>query len=128
MIRRSTILASLVALVGTAGDVGSLVGLVHAGVPIAAAVATGVVVANLISYLGNKYIAFRDPAPMTMGQVARYAGIVAVTATVLAGAVHALALWGVPYLIGKAVCHTLLFFVWSLPAQRRWVFPLRAHP
>jgi putative flippase GtrA len=122
--RRSTVLACVVAVVGSAADVSCLILLVRLGVPVAPAAGACAALASTISFFGNKYVAFRDPAPLHARQVLRYVLVAATTALLLAGSMQVVSVWlGVPYLSAKAACHTTLFFAWSLPAQRRWVFP-----
>ena len=75
------------------------------------------------SFAVSKYVAFRDPSPVRLRQVAAFALVALATAlfTAIAMQVAAVAL-GVPYLVAKALCAALVFVLWSYPAQRRLVF------
>ncbi len=120
---RSTILAGLGGLAATVVDVALLVLLVELGVPIGIAAGLGVLAGAVAGFLVNKYVAFRDRSPISVKQVGAF-GLVAVgTALLMAMAMQLVAVWaGVPYLLSKCLCAATLFFAWTLPAQKRFVF------
>jgi putative flippase GtrA len=123
---RPTVLACLCGLVATGLDVIVLTTLVESGAPIAFSSALAAAVGAIGGFAGNKYIAFRDRSPLTLRQVLTFGGIALGTALLLALSMEIVAVHlGVPYLLAKAVCATALFFAWSLPAQRRFVFAQR---
>jgi putative flippase GtrA len=111
----------------TAVDVGTLVLLVEHGTPIALAAFVAATAGAVVCFTLNKYIAFRDRTPVTWQQVGRF-GIVAVaTALLMAFAMELFAVkLGVPYLLAKVICSTLVFLAWTYPAQRRLVFLARS--
>ena len=114
--------------VATAVDVSVLVLMVQTGTAIAAAAFCGATAGAVMNFALNKYIAFRDRSPITSHQLARF-GIVAVaTATLMALAMHVVAVkLGVPYLVAKLICAVVVFAAWTYPAQRRLVFRRPAH-
>jgi putative flippase GtrA len=114
--------------VGTAIDVSVLVLLVQHGVAIAAAAFCAAAAGAAMNFGLNKYVAFRDRSPISGHQLARF-GIVAVaTATLMALAMHLVAVvLGVPYLVAKLICAAVVFAAWTYPAQRRIVFRRPAH-
>jgi putative flippase GtrA len=80
----------------------------------------------VVCFVVNKRWAFRDRTPVTLRQVASFAAVAAITATLMAVAMHlAVEDAGVPYLVAKALCAAAVFVVWSYPAQRRLVFVAR---
>ena len=120
---RALLAAGLGGAVGTAVDVSLLVLLVEGGaaVPVSTFVAASAGAA--VCFVLNKHVAFRDRSPVTLQQVGRF-GLVAVTAALLmtlAMKVVAVEL-GVPYVVAKLACATVVFALWTFPAQRRLVF------
>jgi putative flippase GtrA len=121
---RTTVLASANGILTTAVDVLTLTALVESGVPVSVSAAAGCMVGAVVNFLGNKYLAFGDRSPIAFAQVARFAMVAIGTALAMAVAMHLVAVTiGVPYLIAKAICAAAIFFAWSLPAQRAFVFP-----
>ena len=115
--------AALGGIVGSVLDVVVLVLCVESGVPVALAAFLGAASGAVTCFLANKYWAFRDPRPLTFAQVSTF-GLVAVGTAVLMALAMSVAVEGVglPYLKAKAVCAAVVFFLWSYPAQRRFVF------
>ena len=71
----------------------------------------------------NKYVAFRDRSPISIGQVARFNVVAVVSALLLAAAMKiATANPAVPVIAAKLACAALVFVIWSYPAQRYLVF------
>ena len=120
---RTKVLAGLGGVAATAIDVTTLVLLVHAGEPVALSAFCGAAAGAATGFTLNKYVAFRDRAPITLQQLGRF-GIVAVaTALLMAMLMHLVVVdLGVPMLLAKLVCSTLVFLAWTYPAQRRLVF------
>lgn len=109
--------------VATAVDVSALVLMVQGGAPIAAAAFVGAAAGAVVNFVWNKYAAFRDHSPITGRQLARFGLVAVATATLMAAAMHLVAVvLGVPYLLAKLVCAVVVFVVWTYPAQRRLVF------
>lgn len=91
--------------------------------PVAVAAFTGAVLGAGLSFAINKYLAFRDHSPIASRQVGAFIAVALGTALLMALSMQLVAVgFGVPYLLAKAICAITLFFTWSLPAQRRWVF------
>jgi len=107
----------------TAVDVGTLVLLVEHGTPVALAAFCAAACGAVVCFTLNKYIAFRDRAPVSFEQLGRF-GIVAVaTALLMALAMEVFAVkLRVPYLVAKVICSAIVFIAWTYPAQRRLVF------
>ncbi len=116
---------------GTAADVGVLALLVEHGVRIPIAAFCGATMGGVVNFVINKYIAFRDPTPITGAQLSRFALVALATSLIMAALMELVAVRiGVPYLIAKLICAALVFAVWTYPAQRRLVFrrrPARGH-
>jgi len=124
-IRNPSFLAALGSIAATVIDVALLATLVEAGVPVALAAGLGALAGAVAGFGVNKYIAFRDHSPLRFKQVGAF-GLVAVgTALLMAAAMQVTVVHlGVPYLLAKAVCAAALFFAWSLPAQKKFVFAI----
>ena len=122
---RPTLFACLGGIAATVVDVVVLTTLVELGVAVALAAAIGVLAGAVAGFGASKYVAFRDRTPLSVRQVGAF-GLVAVgTALLMAIAMQVSAVWlGVPYLLAKALCAAVLFFAWSLPAQKRFVFEM----
>lgn len=123
--KHPTVLACLGGLGATAVDVTLLATMVNLGVPVALAAGVGALAGAFTGFAANKYVAFRDRSPLSFKQVGAF-GLVAVgTALLMAVAMQVVAVrLHVPYLLAKAVIATVLFFVWSLPAQKKFVFAI----
>lgn len=121
--RRVALTAALGGIVGSVLDIAVLVLCVETGVVVPVAAFLGAAAGAGACFLANKYWAFRDPRPLTLGQVTSF-GLVAVgTALLMALAMSVVAVgMGVPYLKAKAICAATVFLFWSYPAQRRFVF------
>jgi len=110
-------------VVATAVDVSALVLMVQHGAPVAAAAFTGAALGAVMNFAWNKYVAFRDRSPISGHQLARFGLVAVATATLLAAAMHLVAVvLGVPVLLAKLICAAVVFAVWTYPAQRRLVF------
>jgi putative flippase GtrA len=72
----------------------------------------------------NKYVAFRDRSPISLGQIARYDFVAVVTALLMAAAmkIATSANPDLPVVVAKLACAVVVFAIWSYPAQRRLVF------
>jgi putative flippase GtrA len=123
---RTTILAGAGGIVGTAVDVLVLAALLRLGVSVALAAGVGALSGAVICFAANKYVAFRDHTSLSAKQCGAF-GLVAVgTALLMAIAMHATVVGlGLPVLVAKALCAIVMFFAWSLPAQKRFVFETR---
>lgn len=110
--------------VGSVFDVVTLVVLVKltpASIPLSAFLAAGV--GAVVCFLMNKYIAFRDGTPVTVEQVVRFGLVAVATGILTAGAMKIVAVdLHVPVLLAKGICAAAVFFAWTFPAQRRFVF------
>ena len=104
----------------TGVDVSALVLLVHHHTPVPAAAFVGAFAGAVTNFVLNKYVAFRDPRPVTTHQLARF-GIVAVASALLMALLMEIVAvkLHVPYLLAKLVCAALVFAGWTYPAQRR---------
>jgi putative flippase GtrA len=110
-------------VLATAVDVGLLVVMVrhHVGVPSATFIAA--LGGAAISFVVNKYVAFRDRTPINLRQIARFDLVVVMAALLMAGAMKLVAVQlRVPVVIAKLGCAAIVFAIWTYPAQRRLVF------
>ncbi len=123
---RTTILAGLGGIVSTVVDVVVLATLLRLGVGVAVAAGVGALAGAAICFASNKYVAFNDRASLSVRQCGAF-GLVAVgTALLMAIAMHVTVVgFGLPVLVAKALCAIVMFFAWSLPAQKRFVFETR---
>jgi putative flippase GtrA len=108
---------------GTGLDLGVLVLLVGHHVPIPLATFLAAMAGAATNFTLNKYVAFRDRSPISLGQVARFNFVAVVAAVLLAAAVKlATARLGVHVVAAKFACAPIVFALWTYPAQRRLVF------
>ena len=120
---RRVLSASLVGVLATAVDLVLLSLLYHQGFVVGAAAFTGTVAGAIVGFVCNKYWAFRDPQPLTLRQIAIYAGVSLGTALFTAVVMHLACERGhVPYLAAKLASALVVFGCWTYPAQRRLVF------
>jgi len=120
---RALLTAALAGLVGTGVDLGLLLVLVGRHVPIAAATFLAALAGAAANFVLNKYVAFRDRAPISLGQIARFDLVAVVAALATAAAMKlATASLGVPVVAAKLACAAVVFAIWTYPAQRRLVF------
>lgn len=111
----------------TAVDVGMLVLLVKHGTPIPLAAFVAAAAGAVVCFTLNKYIAFRDPAPVTWQQLGRFGFVAVATALLMALAMDIFAVkLRIPYLVAKVICSAIVFLAWTYPAQRRLVFLARS--
>ena len=123
---RAKIFAAAGGGASTAADVAVLALLVESGAPIAPSAFVGSICGALVSFVVNKYVAFRDRTPVRAGQLFAFGLVAAATALIMALAMQLIAVdLHVPYLLAKSICAAVVFFVWSYPAQKRLVFRVR---
>jgi putative flippase GtrA len=120
---RQLLTAGIAGAFGTGLDLGVLVLLVGRHVPIPLATFIAALAGAATNFTINKYVAFRDRTPISLGQVARF-NVVAVVAALLMAAVMkiATATLGVPVVAAKLACAAIVFAIWTYPAQRHLVF------
>lgn len=111
-------------VLATAVDVAALVFLVEvAAVSVVLAAFLSAMAGGVTNYLVNKFWAFRDPSPITLKQVTVYAAVSLTTALFMALSMQVLSvMMGLPYLVSKAIAASLVFILWTYPAQARLVF------
>ena len=115
--------AGMGGVLGTGADVGVLMLLVGAGLPIPVSAFLAASVGAVICFGMNKYVAFRDHSPISLEQLGRFAFVAITNALALALLMKVVAVeLGVPVLPAKLMCAALVFFAWTYPAQRRLVF------
>jgi putative flippase GtrA len=120
---RQLLTAGIGGALGTALDLGLLVSLVGHHLPIALATFIAALAGAATNFTLNKYVAFRDRSPLTLGQVARFDLVAVVAAFLMAAAMKiATASLGVPVVAAKLACAVVVFAIWTYPAQRRLVF------
>jgi putative flippase GtrA len=120
---RELLTAGIAGALGTALDLGLLVSLVGHQVPIPLATFIAALAGAATNFTLNKYVAFRDRSPLTLGQVARFDLVAVVAALLMAAAMKiATASLGVPVVAAKLTCAAIVFAIWTYPAQRRLVF------
>jgi len=115
--------AGMAGAFGTGLDLSVLVLLVghHAPIPLATFIAT--LAGAATNFALNKYVAFRDRSPLTLGQVVRFDVVAVVAALLMAAAMKiATATLGLPVVAAKLACAAVVFAIWTYPAQRRLVF------
>jgi putative flippase GtrA len=121
---REMIAAGLGGAAGTVFDVVTLFLLVRlspVSIPMSAFLAAGV--GAVACFVFNKYVAFKDKTPVTFEQVARFGFVALVTGIITAGTMKVVAVdLHVPVLLAKGICAAAVFFAWTFPAQRRFVF------
>ena len=125
---RALVAAGFGGVVGTVLDLGLLVLLVghHVAIPAATFVAT--LAGAATNFVMNKYVAFRDRAPVALGQVARFGFVAAVAALLTATAMKLMTMTlAVPVVVAKLTFAAVVFALWTYPAQRRLVFPRPIH-
>jgi putative flippase GtrA len=110
-------------VVGTGVDLGCLILLVghHMSVPVATFLAS--LAGAATSFVLNKYVAFRDRSPISLGQILRFDFVAVVAALLMAVAMKLVTVkLGVSVVVAKLACAAVVFAVWTYPAQRRLVF------
>ena len=120
---RQLLTAGIAGVLATGLDLGVLVLLVrhHVSIPVATFIAA--LSGAGVNFALNKYVAFRDRSPISIGQVARFNVVAVVSALLLAAAMKiATANPAVPVIAAKLACAALVFVIWSYPAQRYLVF------
>jgi putative flippase GtrA len=120
---RALLAAGLGGALATALDVGLLVLLVghHVAVPLATFIAA--LAGAAMTFVINKYVAFRDRSPINLLQLLRFDFVVVVAALLMAAAMQLVSVrLGVPVVLAKLGCAALVFALWTYPAQRRLVF------
>jgi putative flippase GtrA len=124
---RQMLAAGFGGAVGSSFDIGTLILLkewAHMSTPVAAFLAASV--GAVVCFLLNKHVAFRDPRPVTVTEVARFGLVAVVTAFLMAFAMKVVADdLGVPYIVAKLLCAAGVFLAWTYPAQRKLVFRVR---
>ena len=124
---RALLTAGIGGVSGTGLDLGLLVVLVGHHVPIPLATFIAALAGAATSFTLNKYVAFRDRSPISLGQIARFDLVAVVSALLVAAAMKiATANLGVPLVVAKLACAAVVFAIWTFPAQRHLVFPRRA--
>jgi putative flippase GtrA len=120
---RELLASGIAGAAGTVLDIGVLVLLVGQHLPIPLATFIAALAGAVATFTLNKYVAFRDRSPLSLGQVVRFDAVAVVAALLLAAAMKiATANLGVPVLAAKLACSVVVFVIWTYPAQRRLVF------
>jgi putative flippase GtrA len=120
---RQLLTAGIGGAFGTGVDLGVLVLLVRHHLPIPLATFIAALAGAATNFTINKYVAFRDRSPISLGQVARFDFVAVVAALLMAAAMKiATANLGVPVVAAKLACAAIVFAIWTYPAQRRLVF------
>lgn len=105
-------------------DVAVLTALVESGCPVAPSALCGAIAGAVLAFSFNRRFVYGDRSKLRWQQVVCFAAVALIGALVMALAMHlSVDVLGVPYLLAKAACAVLVFALWSLPAQRRFVFP-----
>lgn len=120
---RELLAAGFGGAVGTGLDVGCLVLLVKYGVSVPVATFLAALAGAATNFVLNKYVAFRDPSPINLRQLARFGFVAVAAALLMSVAMKIVAVkLGVPVVIAKLACAAVVFAIWTYPAQRRLVF------
>ena len=120
---RELLAAGFGGAVGTGLDLGCLVLMVKHGVSVPVATFIAALAGAVTNFVINKYVAFRDPSPINLRQLARF-GFVAVAAALLMSVAMKIVVvkLGAPVVFAKLACAAVVFAIWTYPAQRRLVF------
>jgi putative flippase GtrA len=119
---RELLTAAVSGAFGTGLDVAVLVLLVGRHLPIALATFIAALAGAVTNFTVNKYVAFRDRSPISLGQVARFDFVAVVGALLMAAAMNIATDLGVPVVAAKLACAAVVFAIWTYPAQRHLVF------
>ena len=120
---RELLTAGIGGAFGTGLDLGVLVVLVGQHVPISLATFIAALAGAATNFTINKYVAFRDRSPITLGQIARFDFVAVVAALLMAAAMKiATANLGVPGVAAKRASAAVVFAIGNYTAQRRLVF------
>jgi putative flippase GtrA len=120
---RELVTAGIAGIVATGVDIGVLVLLVARHVPTPLATFIAALAGAATNFTLNKYVAFRDRSPISLGQIVRFDVVAVVAALLMAAAMKvATANLGVPVVAAKLACAAIVFAIWTYPAQRRLVF------
>jgi putative flippase GtrA len=94
----------------------------YTGMAVGLAAFLGAAFGGVTSYCISKFWAFRDSTPIGTKQLATYALVSFVTASLVGPTVQLLHNFGIHYTIGKIIAAIAVFFCWGYPAQSRIVF------
>lgn len=120
---REAIWAALSSIAAGVVDFSILIVLVEHGVAVAIAAFIAAASGAVANFVCSKYLAFCDRTPLTLRQVLRFAGVSLAGAVFIALTMQLSAVGlGVPYILAKLLCSTLVFAAWTYPAQRYLVF------
>ena len=120
---RELLAAGFGGAVGTGLDVGCLVLLVKHGVSVPVATFLAALAGAVTNFVINKYVAFRDPTPVNLRQLARFGFVAVAAALLMSVAMKIVAVkLGAPVVFAKLACAAVVFAIWTYPAQRRLVF------
>lgn len=121
---RTAALAGAGGVASTGLDVAVLTALVETGCPVGPAALCGALAGAVLAFSFNRRFVYGDRSKLRWQQVACFAAVALIGAMAMAMAMHLTAdILGAPYLLAKAGCAVLVFALWSMPAQRRFVFP-----
>ena len=116
---REAIFAALSSIAAGVVDFGVLIVLVERGVPVAVAAFIAATCGAVVNFVCSKYLAFCDRTPLALRQTLSFAGVSLAGALFIALAMELCAVGlGVPYVLAKLLCSTLVFAAWTYPAQR----------
>ena len=120
---REAVGAGLSSIAAGAVDLVVLVVLVERGVSVAVAAFIAATIGAVVNFVCSKYFAFHDRTPLALGQALRFAAVELAGALFIALSIELFAVGlGVPYVLSKLLCSTLVFGAWGYPAQRYLVF------
>lgn len=120
---RIAALAGAGGVASTGLDVAVLTALVESGCPVGPAALCGALAGAVFAFSFNRRFVYADRSRLRWQQVVCFAAVALIGALAMALAMHlTVDVAGVPYLLAKAGCAVLVFALWSLPAQRRFVF------
>jgi putative flippase GtrA len=118
--------AGLASIVAGVIDMVVLVALVESHTPMLGAAFVAALGGAIVHFALSKYVAFRDRSPIALGQTLRFAvmALGAALLTALTMQLFAVSLQ-IPYALAKLPSSTLVFAIWTYPAQRYLVFNRR---
>jgi putative flippase GtrA len=120
---REAVWAALSSIAAGVVDFSVLIVLVERGVSVAVAAFIAAASGAVVNFVCSKYLAFCDRTPLAFRQALRFAAVSLAGALFIALTMQLSAVGlGVPYILAKLLCSTLIFAAWTYPAQRYLVF------
>ena len=109
---RELLAAGFGGAVGTGLDLGCLVLMVKHGVSVPVATFIAALAGAVTNFVINKYVAFRDPSPLNLRQLARFGFVAVAAALLMSVAMKIVAVkLGAPVVFAKLACAAVVFAI-----------------